>query len=258
MTSEPIKLPRYLQLMWGIEDMTRRGPKPKLSISDIGRAAVSIADADGLDAVSMKAIADRLGVTTMSLYRYVEAKEDIYEIMLDEAYGLPDVDLTATGTWRHRLAAWARAIADGLRKQPWLTAIPMNRPPSGPNTLSWTEAGLRAFDDTPLTSQEKLSSMLLVDGFVRNHVRMSHEMGALDAVGPSGPDQYNVVLGQVIDVERYPRLCAAVQSSALDDDTDFFVEELMFGLDVIFDGIEARLVGAVAEQGPSAPGMPAE
>lgn len=244
MTSEPIELPRYLRLMWGIDDATRRGPKPKLSIADIGGAAVRIADTDGLDAVSMKAIAERLGVTTMSLYRYVEAKEDIYEIMLDEAYALPEVDLTARGSWRDRLAAWARAIADGLRNHPWLTAIPMSRPPAGPNTLSWTEAGLRAFDDTSLTSQEKLSTLLLVDGFIRNHVRMSHEMGALDATATSGPDQYNVVLGQVISAERYPRLCAAVQSDALDDDTDFFLEELMFGLDVIFTGIESRVLSA--------------
>ncbi|GAB16637.1 putative TetR family transcriptional regulator [Gordonia effusa NBRC 100432] len=242
MTGQPSNLPRYLQLMWGLDDGARRGPKPKLTITDIGEAAVAVADAEGFDAVSMKAIAQRLEVTTMSLYRYVEAKEDIYEIMLDVAYGRPAADLTAHGSWRERLAAWAHAIAAQLRKRPWLTAIPMRRPPAGPNTLSWTEAGITAFDKTALTSQAKLSSLLLVDGFVRNHVRMSSELGALDTESASGADQYGVVLGQVIDEERFPRLCSAVRSQVLHDDTDdFYSEELAFGLEVIFDGIGVRI-----------------
>ncbi|MFW0791750.1 TetR/AcrR family transcriptional regulator [Gordonia sp. CPCC 205333] len=242
MSGEPNSLPRYLQLMWGLDDGARRGPKPKLSIADIGEAAVAVADSEGFDAVSMKAIAQRLGLTTMSLYRYVEAKEDIYEIMLDVAYGRPADGLTADGSWRERLNAWAHAIAAQLRKRPWLTAIPMRRPPAGPNTLSWTEAGITSFDDTGLSNQAKLSSLLLVDGFVRNHVRMSSELGALDTETSSGADQYSVVLAQVIDDIRFPRLCSAVRSQALDDDTDdFYSEELTFGLEVIFDGIGVRI-----------------
>lgn len=241
MSSTPRDLPRYLQLMWGVDDGARRGPKPKLTIADIGRAAVEVADAQGFDAVSMKAIAERLGVTTMSLYRYVESKEDVLEIMIDEAYGSPSPGLTAVGTWRERLTAWALAVADALRAHPWVTHIPMTHPPSGPRTLSWTEAGIQAFDGTSLASQEKLSSMLVIDGFVRNHVRMAAELGAIGDDAHSETDRYAIVLGQVIDEERYPRLSRAVREEVLDDDTDFYADELKFGLDLIFDGIAARI-----------------
>ena len=64
-----IELPRYLQLLWGRESAGRRGPKPGRTIQEIGAAAVAIADAQGLGAVSMKSVATALGLTTMSLYR---------------------------------------------------------------------------------------------------------------------------------------------------------------------------------------------
>ena len=249
MTTGPAELPRYLQLLWGIDDGVRRGPKPKLTVTDIGRAAVEVADADGLDAVSMKAIAQRLGVTTMSLYRYVEAKEDVFEIMLDVAYGRPGPRVAAGGDWRERIASWAGAVAEVQRARPWMARVPMTRPPAGPCTLLWTEAGVSAFADTPLTGQEKLSSLLVVDGFVRNHVRMAADLGELGASGPGRQQQagrssqYEVVLGQVIDETDYPCLTRAVHDQAPGDD-DFYADELAFGLGVILDGIAARVAAA--------------
>ena len=63
-------LPRYLEALWGIEPAKpRRGPKPTVTVTDIGRAAVALADNSGWEMVSMKAIAESLGMTTMSLYR---------------------------------------------------------------------------------------------------------------------------------------------------------------------------------------------
>ncbi|NED67083.1 helix-turn-helix transcriptional regulator, partial [Streptomyces sp. SID10244] len=93
----------------------RRGPRPTLSVRDIGVAAVAIADEHGVEAASMKAIAATLGLTTMSLYRYVDSKDDVVEVMVDTAYGPADPGLTSTGTWRERLTAWALAAAAGLR-----------------------------------------------------------------------------------------------------------------------------------------------
>ena len=79
--TESDDLPRVLQLLWGLDAPGRRGPKPALSLHQIGAAAVRIADAEGLGAVSMSRVAGELGYTTMSLYRYVESKDDLlYEI----------------------------------------------------------------------------------------------------------------------------------------------------------------------------------
>ena len=140
--------PRYLQLMWGVESPGRRGPKPGRSIQEIGAAAVAIADREGLGAVSMKAVAESLGLTTMSLYRYVDSKGDLYAVMLDVAHGAPDPALTARGSWRTRLERWARAITASRLEHPWSVLVPLTSPPATPNTTLWTECGLQSFTVT--------------------------------------------------------------------------------------------------------------
>ncbi|MYR05155.1 TetR family transcriptional regulator [Gordonia sp. SID5947] len=230
-------IPRFLAQLWGREDPTpRRGPRPTLTVRDIGRAAVAIADERGADAVSMKAIATALGLTTMSLYRYVESKEDVVEVMVDTAFGPADPSWTSTGTWRERLTAWALADAARGREHPWLVAIPLSRPPVGPNTLSWTDTGLAAFDETGLSGQQKLSALLLVDGFVRQHVRQASQMGMLEASVTGAGNSYGTMVGEFVD-HRLPHLAEAIADEAPDHDDDFFTTELTFGLTVILDGL---------------------
>ena len=84
-----LDLPRGVALAWGIAADPQRGPKREMSVERIVEAAVEIADAEGLGAVSMAAVAARLGYTPMSLYRYVSAKDDLVLLMQEEATGLP-------------------------------------------------------------------------------------------------------------------------------------------------------------------------
>lgn len=246
----PVRLPTSVALLWGrVPDTPRRGPKPTLTIRDIARAAVAIADDRGWEAVSMKAIAQSVGLTAMSLYRYVDSKDDVIDLLVDEAYGTADPRLATTGSWRERITDWARAAASTLRTRPWLTEIPMSRPPVGPNVLSWTESGVRAFDPTALTGPQKMNALLLVDGFVRQHIRQSAQMGLLPGGGaragaregaqPPTPG-YEAVVASLIDPERFPALTAAVQSMA-DGDDDFDVEQFEFGLGVILDGLAGMI-----------------
>jgi AcrR family transcriptional regulator len=169
------ELPRHLRLLWALPE-TRRGPRPRQTIQGIGAAAVALADAEGLAAVSMKAVAEALGMTTMSLYRYLDAKEDLYEVMLDQAYGppLPPDELGARADWRSRLSGWAHALAGALLAHPWIVEVPMSSPPTTPNVLGWTDLGV-----------------------------------------------------------------AALSGTGLEDDGDFYTEELEFGLGVVLDGIAA-------------------
>ncbi|MGV9710274.1 TetR/AcrR family transcriptional regulator [Gordonia sp. NPDC003424] len=249
------KIPRYIALLWGRTDPSpRRGPRPTLSIHDIGDAAVAIADDAGFDAVSMKAVASRLGLTTMSLYRYVESRDDMLEVMVDAAYGPADRGLTASGGWRDRITAWALAVVDGLRERPWLATVPLRRPPVGPNVLGWTDCGVQSFADTHLTGQEKLSALLLVDGFVRHHVRQSGQMGLLEShAGADDRPPYETLVAELADASRFPSLAEAVASAQWDPDDDFFMTELSFGLSVILDGlhmlIESRGPGDLTSNG---------
>ncbi|MET9202114.1 TetR/AcrR family transcriptional regulator [Gordonia sp. NPDC003585] len=238
-------LPRYLAALWGrADDTPRRGPKPTLSIREIGRAAVAIADERGWESVSMKAIAQSLGMTTMSLYRYVESKDDIIDAMVDEAYGRADRAVLDEATWQGRITAWAHAVTERMRQRPWLAAIPLPRPPLGPNALSWTDTGVRTFDGTALRGQQKMNALLLVDGFVRQHVRQSSQMGMLGTI-PDGPP-YESMLLTLTTPNTHPGISAALADMpdgdiTSDEETDFFTEQLDFGLSVIVDGLSALL-----------------
>lgn len=230
-------LPRYLQLLWDREPTGRRGPKPGRTIQEIGAAGVAVADRDGLDGVSMKSVAAQLGMTPMSLYRYVDSKEQLLEVMLDAAYGPADLSLVSSGPWRVRLTRWASALADTLVRHPWITATPMTSPPLSPNIIGWTEVGARSFEGLAVTPQQKMSSLLVVDGFVRSHVAMSVTMGLVRPEAPP-PNTYATILPTLLDPGRFPALTEAAPSMT-DDDDDFYEGELTFGLGVILDGIEA-------------------
>jgi AcrR family transcriptional regulator len=241
------EMPRVLRLLWGHEDAGRRGPKPGLTIGRIAETAVDIADAHGLAGVSMGRVARALGFTTMSLYRYVDTKDDLIVAMLDQAYGVPDLPDPPSPGWRARLDQWARAHQAILLRHPWVLEVPVREPPLGPNMLGWMDLGLQAFAGTLLSEQEKLSSMLLVDVYVRGQTQLARW------VGPSRPEEsalYAWRLGQLVDDDRYPFISAALGSGSLEDDSDFAVDEFLFGLRTVLDGIESLVERRGAVGGP--------
>lgn len=243
MTGDASALPRYLELLWDREVKVRRGPKPGVGIRDIGAAGVSIADRDGLDAVSMKAVGAALGMTTMSLYRYVDSKDQLLMVMLDEAYGQPTLRWGAGEEWRARAHRWSRALADAFVAHPWVVSVPLTAAPLTPNVLAWTEMGVRALEATPLGAQDTLSSLLVLDGFVRNHVRQAMQLGAIGPDGTPTPDDgsYESTIAAIVDEKRYPALLRAAQEIRSGEPSEFYGHELAFGLGVVLDGIAARI-----------------
>ena len=234
-------LPRYLQLLWGREPEGRRGPKPGRSIEEIGHAAIDIADRDGLDAVSMKGVATAIGFTTMSLYRYIDSKDELHAVMLDLAYGPPDLTFRANQPWRARITAWAREISARRLAHPWTVELAQSAPPLTPNAMAWMEAGLAALEQTGLPIQQQLSAMLAIDGWGQNHVRQSGQMGL---VGPSDPDgpgaRYVQHLSELVDPVHFPHIASA-GPALMDDGEDFFEEEFARGLGMLLDGLEALI-----------------
>ncbi|MEV0288497.1 TetR/AcrR family transcriptional regulator [Kribbella sp. NPDC050820] len=232
-------LPRVLEQLWGIEGRQRPGPKPAFHISDIARAAITLADSGGLAAVSMSKVAAALGFTTMSLYRYVDAKDDLYVVMLDHAFGEPPV--LEQATWRERITAWAEAFRDAMVRHPWILQVPVFEPPLSPNQLAWMEQGLRAFEDTALAPGERVSSMLLVNIYVRGAVQITADMQSRSAEEAREADRlYNARLRLLADPERFPAIVAGlVDPGGHDDEGD--PSEFIFGLDSVLDGIQARI-----------------
>lgn len=236
------ELPRYLQLLWGREPAGRRGPKPGRTIQEIGAAAIAIADAEGLAAVSMKAVATALGLTTMSLYRYLDSKDELYAVMLDVACGPVTVRFGRAG-WRRRLTQWTWGLTEIRLAHPWTVEVPQHAPPATPNVLAWTEAGLEALAETPLTGSQRLSILLAVDGWAQNHVRQSLQMRLLGASAEASGDVYGQQVAALIDPVRFPRLAEAAPALEGEGYGDFFRSEFDAGLALMLDGIEALIAG---------------
>jgi AcrR family transcriptional regulator len=173
---------RSLELLWGVRDRPRRGPKPRLTAEEIVRAAIGLADAEGLDALSMRRIADELGVSPMSIYTYVPGKAELIDVMVDRAFG----ELTAASGdgWRARLEHIARDCWALYHRHPWLLRVTLARPPMGPNTIAKYENELRAVEGVGLTDLEMDSVVALVTGFAESAARAS--VGAAEAERRSG------------------------------------------------------------------------
>ncbi|WP_427888967.1 TetR/AcrR family transcriptional regulator [Kribbella sp. GL6] len=235
------ELPRVLQQLWGFEARSRPGPKPAFHISDIARAAIKLADAGGLAAVSMSKVAAELGFTTMSLYRYVDAKDDLYVVMLEHAFAEPP-PLDPERGWRDQVTAWATAFRDGLREHPWILQIPIVDPPLSPNQLAWMEAGLAAFDGTPLSPQDKLSAMLLVNIYIRGTAQLTANMRTEPDEVREADQLYTQRLTMLATPDRFPGIAATLEQP--EDDVyagDFDAAEFGFGLDTVLDGIQSRI-----------------
>ena len=239
--TEETELPRVLEQLWGIEGRQRPGPKPAFHISDIGRAAIKLADSGGLAAVSMSKVAAELGFTTMSLYRYVDSKDDLYVVMLDHAFGEPPAPDPEHG-WRERITAWADAFRIGLQKHPWILQVPVTEPPLSPNQLAWMESGLNAFEGTPLTPQDRLSSMLLVNIYVRGAVQITAHM-LTDEAAREADRLYTRRLTMLADPDRFPAIAAGLDHPEIPDEygVDFDSGEFAFGLHTVLDGIQSLI-----------------
>jgi AcrR family transcriptional regulator len=227
---------RAMRQLWGRREDGRRGPKPAMSVRAIAVEAVALADAEGLDAVTMAALASRLGFTTMSLYRYVESRQDLLEVMVDEAVGPPPT-LNRRRGWRGQIEEWAGAEAAQFFAHPWVFAVQTGAPPVGPNLVGWMEAGFAALNRTRLGPQEVASSLLTVDGYVRSNVQL-----ALQFAVPGAAERWATQLRSVLDPDAMPTVRIVLDSGALEDGSVSTEPEesaeFGFGLGLLLDGIE--------------------
>ncbi|RKT56498.1 TetR family transcriptional regulator [Saccharothrix australiensis] len=211
--------------------------RPEPTADRLVRVAVEIADREGLAGLSMRRVAARLGVATMSLYRHVPGKEDLVLRMIDSvlaARPLPDV----AGGWRERLEAAARLQWDLFRAHPWLAgALSMTRPQLLPGAIAHTEWMLRALDGHGLTAEEMLHAAVTVFGFVRGTaVNLETEAEQRQHTGLT-PDEWlagqSAVLTAITGSGRFP-LFTRTTGTEVDMALGTLFE---FGLARLLDGI---------------------
>ena len=240
--------PRTMALLWGLRKRSTRGPRQGLSVEEIVRVAVEAADEAGLAALSMRRVAERLGVTAMSLYTYVPGKAELVDVMLDAVVGETveaDHGDNAGGGWRDNLEAVARRNWDLYHRHPWMLQVSaMSRPPLGPNAIAKYDQELRAVDGIGLSEVEMDSVVSLLAGYVQGAARTSVEASQVEQRTGMSDDEWWAanapLLEKVFDPDRYPTaarvgpVAGAAYEAAYDPDFAF-----EFGLQRVLDGVEA-------------------
>ena len=258
-------LPPGLDLLWGRRERGKRGPRPGLSAEAIVDAAVRIADAEGLEAISMARVASELGFTTMSLYRYVDSKDELLQLMFNaSAFGAESIVLEGDD-WRSRLRSWSIIQRDMLDRHPWITQMRMAAPPLAPNSLHFVERALEALDGTGLADAEKMRAIGLISSYTLSEAKMANdaaramaelaeahaeavqaqaEAGA--AGGPPGgggdepPFTFESLLRELVDERTYPQLYRLAWAASPADSLSER-EEFVAGVDLILDGIQVLI-----------------
>ncbi|MFJ5777573.1 TetR/AcrR family transcriptional regulator [Streptomyces sp. NPDC093094] len=230
---------RTLELLWDTGRRPSRGPKPSLSPERIVEAAVRVADAEGLEAVSMRRVATELGTGAMSLYRHVPGKAELLDLMLDRVQGPPQ-DLTATDPaegWRAALEASARGGLELYRRHPWLLQVNQSRPILGPSAMDGMEAVLTRIRPMGLSDVELVSVIVTLDAYVAGAARTRlYQQEAERRTGLTDAQFWEAqvpTLEKVMASGRYP-VMASLSGDAFGPDFDHFE----FGLQRILDGLE--------------------
>ncbi len=210
-----------MDFLWQESSGGRRGPKKALTLDAIADAAIAVADAEGLAAVSMQRVAADVGYTKMALYRYLPGKSELVAVMLERGMRTPP-SLPADD-WRAALALWAESLMSIFIRHPWAIEASTGTRPIGPNELGWMEAAL-AILPAGLTGAERMDAVAVIAGLVRSLVVQPAEAGLITAITEHAA--------------RFPAISAALADMAVQGGHD---QAFHFGLARVLDGLE-RLI----------------
>lgn len=238
---------RTLELLWRVPAAApRRGPQQRLSIDTVVAVALDVADADGLDAVTMRHVAQRLGVAPMTLYTYVPGKAELLDLMLDAAYAqMPRVD-TSGQPWRARLTAVAEENKALFEAHPWAAAISTSRPPLGPGMMAKYEHELSALDGLGLDDIEMDAALTYLLTFVQANARSAAEAHAARQDSAMDDEQWWAasapLLEKVLDPRAYPTAARVGTAAGTAHGAAYSPEHAWeFGLSRVLDGLAALI-----------------
>jgi AcrR family transcriptional regulator len=221
-----------IELLWGHRGQPTRGPRPALTLASIADAAIGVADADGIDAVSMQRVAGTLDVTKMALYRYVSSKAELVAVMTETAVGEPPDLSVVPGGWRPKLQRWAELLRATWQRHPWIPAVTVGDRLMGPRETGWTEVAVGALTDTGLGGTERMDAVFLLSGHVRN------TQFAAGTQPWTTTRRLSPLLTDLVrrDKERFPALVAAAEDggeSATDNGWSFGLARILDGLELL-------------------------
>ncbi|MEV6773333.1 TetR/AcrR family transcriptional regulator [Nocardia sp. NPDC051030] len=221
-------------LVWSKELRTPARQAP--SVDRIVRAAIAIADAEGLEAVSMRRVATDLGSGTATLYRYVANRDELVDLMVDTVQGEDELP-ALSGDWRADLTAVAHRVRTTLLRHHWLAAELSGRPAIGPNSLRRHELAMAAAaplsTDITLTSNMVGTLMSFVFGAVTQElaeIQVQRRTGLTEDQWRASVSPY---IREVIATGAYPHLTRRMIEAEDTAPADLFD----FGLSCVLEGV---------------------
>ena len=243
-------------VIWDRPERAARGPAPSLSREEITAAAVAMADTQGIEAVSMRTLAVQLGVGAASLYRYVDRKDELIDLMVDAVMG-DDLQFEIRGDWRSVLRSFARGLRAMTLRHPWVAVHGAGRRNLGPNTAWRYEQVLGAIDGLGLDIDEMLVMVETLDAFIRGHAL--DELSEQESARRSGLDQEQWMQVQTPYVEslinsgHYPLLTRVVLDARSPHDPDRLEHSFDLGLERVLDGLATMIPPADHPSAASTP-----
>lgn len=177
-------------VIWLRPEVTGRGRVPGYSRAQIAKAAIAVADAEGLEAASMRRVATEIGAGPMSLYRYVRGKDELHVLMADEALRqdwrrwetMPEPD------WERTLRRMAENTRHLVLAHPWWAELMMHGPVFGPTIMRMADVTLAGLDGTGLDIDEMLDVTEIVRTFAIGHALQEHH--SAQAMAATGADNH--------------------------------------------------------------------
>ncbi len=232
--------------LWERDEPVRRGPKPRLSTETVVRAAIALADAEGLGSLSMRRVAEAVGVSPMSLYTYVPSKAELVDMMFDQILGdTSDPDATVV-TWRDKLTFIARERWASSERHPWLLDVAMHRPPLGPNVMRKAQVMLSALDGMHLGPEEASLAAETLQDYITGALRAAREARQAEALSGLSDeawfDRVSPVLARRLDPRDYDALSRISEARRRQAHSPgHAAARFEFGLQRVLDGLETYI-----------------
>jgi AcrR family transcriptional regulator len=213
-------------------------PRQPLSRERVVRAAMALADAGGIDALTMRRLGDELGVEAMSLYKHVANKDDLIDGMTDAVFA--EIELPSGATdWRTAMRERAVSVRAALSRHPWATPLMQSRTSPGPATMRHHDTVIgtlrTAGFSVALTAHAFSALDSYIYGFALQQRSLPFETGEQTA------ELAEAILAQ-FPAEAYPHLAELTVQHVLQPGYDYG-DEFEFGLDLVLDGLEKARAG---------------
>ncbi|MQY02054.1 TetR/AcrR family transcriptional regulator C-terminal domain-containing protein [Actinomadura macrotermitis] len=170
-------------------------PRPRsLTQSQIAAAALAVVDDDGLAALSMRAVAKRLGTSTMALYRYVQDRHELEGLIVELVFAGVDPVPPAAGTWQERVAEMARRVRAAIGAHPEAVPLTMIHRHSSPGLLRWSEGVLEILAGAGVTGAARVVALRTLTAQIIGAVQLER-LGPLagrgtDAIAALSPQEF--------------------------------------------------------------------